>query len=484
MTEKYGKLNESIINKLIGVVGESWVTTDPEDLYIYARDMTEAKPGNPEAIVLPKTTEDVRGVLEIANDEKIPVVPYIAAANIGGLTIPLHGGIMLDLKRMNKVIKVDEVSKYAVVEPGVTFGHIKAYLAKNNPDFIYSYAFSPPYTSIVANALLEGLTEFSVRWGAMGDWIVGLEVVLPTGEIVKIGSCATSDHWNMKYPLPDLTSLFIGWQGMTGVVTKCSVKLVPKPTFRNTITISYRSLPAADKTLRTLVNKDIIHGESTFSTPTIKMMTGMKHPLPPMKENEALLTSIIVLFSDSRKEDKAKQKQVIELTKQVEEEYGKKIDVVPMGRGDVVKLPQTLPAFMEFRSNIGEYKGAGMSWLGTYCPPNTWMEAYEKGWKIMEKYGFAPLVFNKMMDAGHFMVVRYLVPFNKAAPGETEKVRAMLEEILEQATLPSGAIPYKCPAWAAKKVMEKIDPNWINVARRVRKALDPNEIMNPGRWNL
>ncbi|MFX0132243.1 MAG: FAD-binding oxidoreductase [Candidatus Hodarchaeota archaeon] len=484
MTEKYGKLNESIINKLIGVVGDQWVSTDPEDLYIYARDMTEAKPGNPEAIVMPNSTEEVRGVLEIANDEKIPVVPYIAAANIGGLTIPVYGGIMLDLKRMNKILKVDEVAKYAIVEPGVTFGHMKAYLATNNPDFIYSYAYSPPYTSIVANALLEGLTEFSVRWGAMGDWIIGMEVVLPTGEIVKIGSNAVSDHWNMKYPLPDLTSLFIGWQGMTGVVTKCSVKIVPNPTIRNTITVSYRSLPAADKTLRRLVNRDLIHGESTFSTPTIKMMTGMKHPLPPMKENEALLTSIIILFSDSKEEDKLKQKRIKQITEEVAAEDGTKIDFVPMGRGDIMKLPQSLPAFMEFRGLIGEHKGAGMSWLGTYCPPNTWMDAYDKGWKIMEKHGFAPLVFNKMMDAGHFMVVRYLVPYNRAVPGEPEKVRAMLEEILENATLPSGAIPYKCPAWAAKKVLEVMDPNWIKVARRVRKALDPNEIMNPGRWNL
>ena len=484
MTATYGKITDAIINKLRGIVGDNWVSADPEDLYIYARDMTEAKPGDPEAIVMPKSTEEVRGVLEIANEEKIPVTPYIAGANIGGLTIPLYGGIMLDLKRMNKVLKVDEVAKYAIVEPGVTFGHIKTYLADNNPDFIYSYAFSPPYTSIVSNALLEGLTEYSVRWGAMGDWIVGLEVVLPTGEIVKIGSCTTSDNWNMKYPLPDLTSLFIGWQGMTGVVTKCSVKIVPKPTIRNTLTLSFRSLAAADKTLRTLVNNDLIHGESSFSTPTIKMMSGMRHPLPPMTKDEPLLTSIIVLFSESKQEDKLKQKRVKEIAEEIAEEKEKKTDIVLMGRGDLLSLPRTLPSFMEFRGEIGGYKGAGMSWLGTYCPPNTWMDAYDKGWKIMEKHGFAPLVFSKMMDAGHFLVVRYLVPFNKAVPGETEKVRAMLEELLEQATLPSGAIPYKCPAWAAKKVIEKMDPHWVSVARRVRKALDPNEIMNPGRWNL
>ncbi|MHA1384315.1 MAG: FAD-binding oxidoreductase [Candidatus Helarchaeota archaeon] len=480
----YGKVTDNIVNKLIGIVGENWVSTDPEDLYIYARDMTEAKPGDPEAVVMPSSTEEVKGVLEIANEEKIPVIPYISAANIGGLTVPQKGGIMVDLKRMRSIIRVDEISKYAIIEPGVTFGHLKAYLAENNPDFIYSYAFSPPYTSVVANALLEGLTEFSVRWGAMGDWIIGLEVVLPTGEIVKIGSCATSENWNMKYPLPDLTGLFIGWQGMTGIVTKMSVKLVPKPNVRNNISLMFNDLPTMDKTLRRIVNKDLIHGEFSFSYPTIKMLTGMRHPLPPLKDSEPRMLSALIIFAEDRKDSKAKQKFVRQIAEEAAEEENSKVGVVPMGKGDLIELPQTLPSFMDFRGQIGEYKGAGMSWLGTYCPLNSWKEAYEKGWEVMEKHGFAPLIFSKMMDAGHFTVVRYLVPFNRAAPGEPEKVRAMLEEILEKVTLPNGAIPYKCPAWAAKKVFDILDPNWISLARKVRRALDPNEIMNPGRWNL
>ncbi|MHA1377368.1 MAG: FAD-binding oxidoreductase [Candidatus Helarchaeota archaeon] len=480
----YGKVTDKVVNKLIGIVGENWVSTDPEDLYIYARDMTEAKPGDPEAIVMPNSPEEIQSILEIANDEKIPIIPYIAAANIGGLTIPQHGGIMVDLKRMRSILKVDEISKYALIEPGVTFGHIKAYLEKNNPDFIYSYAFSPPYTSVVANALLEGLTEFSLRWGAMGDWIVGLEVVMPTGEIVKIGSCATSDNWNMKYPLPDMSSLFIGWQGMTGIVTKMAVKLVPKPNIRNNISLMFNDLPTMDKTLRTIVNKDLAHGEFSFTYETIKMLMGAKHPQPPLKDTEPRYMSALILFSETKKENKLKQKTIKAIADQIAEENNSRVGVVPMGKGDLIELPQALPSFMEYRGQIGEHRGAGMSWVGTYCPLNTWTEAYQKGYEIMEKHDFTPLIFSKMMDSGHFIVVRYLVPFNKAVPGEPEKVRAMLEELVDKATLPSGAIPYKAPIWAAKKVFDVIDPNWIKLARKVKKALDPNGIMNPGRWNL
>ncbi|MHA1798085.1 MAG: FAD-binding oxidoreductase, partial [Candidatus Helarchaeota archaeon] len=228
---EYGEVNEEIVKEIQNIVGKEFVSTDKEDLLIYAADMTEEEPRLPDLIALPDTPEEIQKILGVANEFKIPVIPYITAANIGGLTIPLHGGIVLDLKRMDRVIKTDEENKYVVLEPNVSFGKIKVHLERNHPDFMYSYAFSPPHTSVMANALLEGLTEYSYRYGSMGDFVVGLEVVLPTGEITRIGSCAMkkTDHWNMKYPLPEMSGLFVGWQGMTGVVTKIAVKILPKP---------------------------------------------------------------------------------------------------------------------------------------------------------------------------------------------------------------------------------------------------------------
>jgi hypothetical protein len=132
---------------------------------------------------------------------------------------------------------------------------------------------------------------------------------------------------------------------------------------------------------------------------------------------------------------------------------------------EFLDLPSNLPPFFEFRS--GNKKGVGMSWLGTYMNANNWRKSYEAGKKIMENYG----------------LVRFLIPFNKAEKGESETVRKMLGELVD-ATLPLGAIPYKCPAWAAKKVFKVMDPNWIALAKKIRKALDPNGIMNPDRWAL
>ncbi len=488
----YGKVTNEVVKKLHDVVGPEFVSTDREDLYIYSFDMTEEQPKDPEAIVMPENPKDVQGILKIANEYKIPVTPYVSAANIGGLTIPLHGGIVVDLKRMNRVIKADEKNKYVIVEPGVTFGRLKAYLDKNHPDYMYSYAFSPPHTSVMANALLEGLTEYSYRYGCMGEFIVGLEVVLPTGEITRIGNCALMKHdnWNQKYPLPDMSSLFIGWQGMTGIVTKISVKLIARPPILEKRMLIFFNRQDMCKMLPDLARTELIQGDFTFSFETVLMMLGAKHPIRELKESDPESVTGIYFFAYSEKEKKAKEKVLQKMCTENSTNAKRPITMVPLELGgdkykDILDLPRPLPNFMEFRSGIKtdpDQIGAGMSWLGTFCPISSLQLGYEKGYDIMKKHGFAPLIFSKLMDSGHFIVMRYLIPFQK--PKDNQAVRELLEELVDFAIDEVGAIPYKCPAWAAKKVLKRLDPNWVALARRIRGTLDPNKIMNPGRWNL
>ena len=151
------EIHETIVDELKKIVGAEYVSTAQADLYIYSQDLTEHEPSQPDLVIMPNSVEEVEAVLRLANREKIPVTPYTAGLNVGGLTIPLQGGIMLDLKRMNRIIEVSEDDMYALVEPGVTFGQIKAYLDKHHPTLKYTYAFSPPSTGVISNALVQGL---------------------------------------------------------------------------------------------------------------------------------------------------------------------------------------------------------------------------------------------------------------------------------------------------------------------------------------
>ena len=137
----------------------------------------------------------------------------------------------MDFKRMRRVIKLDKENKYIVIEPGFTFGDLKRLFDTEIPEFRYSFPFSPPYTSVGCNALLHGLGSLSVLYGSADNFINGLEVVLPTGEIVQVGNHAINrgKYWYGRAPLPDLSGLFIGMQGTTGIATKISLQLIDTP---------------------------------------------------------------------------------------------------------------------------------------------------------------------------------------------------------------------------------------------------------------
>jgi len=251
-----------IVNEIKNIVGSAYVTSNQADLYIYSQDLTQALPKWPDLAVLPGSLEELQRVVKVANREKIPVVPYVAGGNIGGLAIPQHGGILLDLKRMDRIVEVNETDMYAVVEPGVTFGHIKAYLERHHPELIYTYAFSPPSTGIITNAILQGLDNLSFRYGAASHWVSGLEVLLAHGDIVRIGSSAISRTWQAIVPFPELAGLFLGWQGTTGIVTKMAVSLWPKPRFSAGLNFQFMDLEGVYRFLqvmsRTRIPDDLI----------------------------------------------------------------------------------------------------------------------------------------------------------------------------------------------------------------------------------
>src|SRR4051812_23746036 len=216
-------------DQLARIVGAKHVDGDVEP---YLTDITEFPPGTADVVVHPGTTDEVRQVLALAHQLGVPVTPIVAGYNVAGIAIPRNGGIVLDLKRLDRIVTVDHDAMYVVVEPGVTFEQLKAHLDREAPDLVYTYPFAPPFTSVMANALLDGLNNLSMRHGAMGKWITGVEAVLADGTVVRTGAGAVVDSWFGRAPLPDLTGLFISTQGTTGIVLRAGLALVPRPAER------------------------------------------------------------------------------------------------------------------------------------------------------------------------------------------------------------------------------------------------------------
>ena len=223
-----------IRKSLVEIVGERGVSDAPEELWFYSRDPGVLAPHKPDFVVAPKTTEEVQKIVQLANQENIPVVPMGNGMSLAGLVIPLKGGIVLDMKRMNKILEVNTMARYVVVEGGTSQGALKAYLQKHHPTLRHSIPDAPSTTTIAANVSLHGQGRLTNQYGFNSDMVTGLEVVLPTGEICRIGSPSIGPYWISKGPtLPDLSGLFLGWLGCTGVITKVGLKLYPNKKIRD-----------------------------------------------------------------------------------------------------------------------------------------------------------------------------------------------------------------------------------------------------------
>jgi len=223
---------DSIYKALTEIVGEGYVSTEPEELYIYSWDLGTTEPHRPDYAVAPRTTGEVQEILKLANREKIPVVPLGGGLSLAGLAVPLQGGIALDMKRMDTIIEVNEKARYVLVEAGVSQGQLFSYLEKKHPNLRHSEPGAPPQATIAGNVAIHGQGDLAQPYGFNSDMVNGLEVVLPTGEVCKFGSCSVSPGWFTLHPLPDV-GLFLGWSGTTGIITKVSIRLYPSKKIRD-----------------------------------------------------------------------------------------------------------------------------------------------------------------------------------------------------------------------------------------------------------
>lgn len=474
---------DQISRSLAQIVGKNRVRTSRETLFVYSQDMTENDPVIPDAVVMPENTEEVLKIVQWANETKIPLTPFVAGANVGGLSIPHEGGVIVDLKRMNRILEVDEENLYMKVEPGVTFGHVKAKLDRDHPHLRYAYPLSPPFTSVVANALLDGLTNMSNRHGSMAEWINTMEVVLPYGEVAVVGGGAVSPFWYARVPLPDMAGLFISWQGTTGIITKMSLQLYPKYEHRKRWFVLAYDVDAFFALIRKVVWADLFDDVAGFSWPAAKMMFAGNVKLSRQPDEPEFMT-FLEMSAPTKKELRFKEGVFGGIMREFRKQ---KVGLeTPFSVRDLVELQPQYEKLAEFPTTLDfllDYGGGGFSWVGSYGPMSRSEEGTRRCFSVMEKHGFAPLLVTRPMRHGHFQVLRFITPFDKKNSEQVAAVKACVSEVAET-LLDVGYVPYKAPKWAAEKILARADPGFVSLLRRIKSAVDPNRIMNPGNWTL
>ncbi len=231
---------------------ERLVREDAERLEAYGRDESDLGVFPPQVAVLVESAEDVRSVLAIASRHRVPVVPVAARSGKSGGSLALHGGIAVSTERMNRILEVSPGDLVARVEPGVITGVLQAEVERHG-------LFYPPdpnsleLCTIGGNVAENAGGPRALKYGVTREYVLGLTVVVPTGEILRLG------HRSIKGVAGyDLTALFVGSEGTLGIVTEVMLKLLPRPRHVATALVAFASVDAAAQAVTRILTSGVL----------------------------------------------------------------------------------------------------------------------------------------------------------------------------------------------------------------------------------
>ncbi|MCC6521161.1 MAG: FAD-binding oxidoreductase [Polyangiaceae bacterium] len=466
---------------LVAIVGADNVLDSESDLEPYREDYCEADPVDPSFVVFARTTEEVQVIVKLCASGRTPITPRVAGSNVGGLALPAPGGIVLDLSRMNRIVSVDTADMYAVIEPGVTQADLKRYLVEQDIPLTFGFSLAPPDTSVLANCLLGGLTNRSLKYGDQSQWVSGLEVVLADGSLVRTGSWALSDSAFGLVPFPDVSGMFIGWQGATGITTRMAFQLWPRHRLNKRLFVLTYSAHGTFEAVRRLCRTELCDDIGGLSWPSAKMMMGVKNPYPEPATGEPTFFLYVDLTAETAAEMALKEGVLEQILADIHRK-GDRIEE-PLDVATLLRVNPALGAFAEFPVELEfltNHGGGGLTWIGTYGPLSRFEDGIAAGTEIMVRRGFPPLIVTRPMRGGHYGVLRFVAIFDKKSPEEVARIRELNLELLEMVT-DKGFVMYKTPPWAWEKLRGRIDPGMLELMRRMKRLVDPLGIMNPGK---
>lgn len=454
-------LSQSLIKKLSRIVGKENIATAKEDLICYSYDATNQK-FLPDAVVFPKSPAEISLILKLANQENFPVVPRGAGSGFSGGSLPVEGGVVVSLERMNKILKIDEDNLIAVVEPGVITGELQ--WAVEDLGLFY-----PPDPSSLKFCTMGGnVAECAggpraVKYGVTKDYVLGLEVVLPTGEIINTGVQTLKGV--VGY---DLTRLMVGSEGTLGIVTKIILKLLPLPEATKTMLAVFPHLEYAATTVSSIISVRIIPSALEFMD---KNSISCVDDYPSMGL-PADVEALLLIEVDGAKELIENQAETM---KKICLDNGAREVRIAGGKREVKKLWQVRraisPALAKLKPNkINE---------DIVVPRSKIPDAIIGVREIAKKYNLINANFGHAGDGN----IHVNIMIDKSDKAEYEGAEKAVKEIFEIVLGLGGTISGEHGIGISK--MPYIDMELsrpvIEVMKKIKQSLDPKGILNPGK---
>jgi glycolate oxidase len=462
MMEGVTMLDREIIAKLKEILGADNVTTDREDLVTYSFDATADMPSQlPDAVVTPETTEQIQAIVNLVKDHRIPLYPRGSGTNLSGGTIPTQKGIVLATVKMNNILEVDAENLTATLQPGVIIQDL------NDAAANYGLIF-PPDPGTVTTATMGGATaECSgglrgLKYGVMKHYIMGLEVVLANGKLVRFGGKTVKN-----VTAYDLVKLFVGSEGTLGIITEIIVKLIPAPESRKSMLAIFDKLEDAGNAVIQIVGNKVIPATlEIMDNATIRTVENFAKAGLPVEAEAVLLIEV-----DGIKDVVDREAETV-------------IRVVGENKGKI-QVAKT----NEERENLWAARRAALPALAQMSPTT-----------VLEDATVPRSQITKMMVELQQIAAKYdltIGTFGHAGDGnlhptilcderdteQMKRVHQAVDEIFAAALKLGGTLSGEHGIGIAKmKYLEQeLGEAGVELLRTVKEALDPDYLLNPGK---
>jgi glycolate oxidase len=450
-----------LIDEIRRIVRNGRVLTDLSDRYSYSFDASFGV-YLPEVVVQPRETSEIADLVKFANRHRIPVYPRGNATSLSGGPLPVKGGIVVDLSKMNSLLEIDEEDLVAVVSPGVLTADI--HKAAERKGLLYPPDPSSSHVSTIGGNLAENAGgPHGLKYGVTKDYVLGLEVVTPQGEIIRTGGRTVKNVTGY-----DLTKLIVGSEGTLGIITQAILRLIPKPPASETVMAIFDSLVDAGSAISKILSSGILPAKLELMDQASIVAVENYEPSGLPVDAEAL----ILIELDGHPAAVADEaKQAAEVCRAI----GAREVRMPRSKeekDDLWKARKLIsPAIARIKpTKISEDATVPRSKIPEMC---------RRLQEIRKKYNLHLVVFGHAGDGNlHPNIVA-----DKSDKDEMRRVEQAVAEIFRAAVELGGTLSgeHGIGTMKAPFMEMELGPVGLEMMKRIKQAWDPNNIMNPGK---
>jgi glycolate oxidase len=460
------KITPAIIEQFKIIVGEAFLLTDTESIEKYGKDETENLFYAPEVIVKPRTAQEISALIKICNEHIIPVTPRGGGTGLTGGALPHFGGLVISMERFNEILEIDERNLQVTTEPGVITEVLQNTVKEKG-------LFYPPDPASKGSCFIGGnISENSggpkaVKYGVVKDYVLNLEVVLPTGEIIWTGSNVLKNATGYN-----ITQLIVGSEGTLGIVTKIVLRLIPHPKFDLLLLAPFNSLEKASEAVSAIFRAGITPSamelmEIDAITLATKMLDSTAIPLTPD------LAAHLIIEVDGNNLDVLMNE--MEAISEVLSNY----EVGELYFADDAQQKNEL---WKIRRKANEAAvSAGFTIEEDTVVPRAELPKLIKGVKALgEAHGFKVVCYGHAGDGN--LHIRINHPTIKKS-FESEEMKSILKELFKLVHSLGGTISGEHGIGLIQKAYMPVifDTISMELMRGIKKTFDPNGILNPGK---